>query len=119
MSEWRISKQTFSVKYLSFYLDCNLSWNLHCDSVAAKVERGLGLIRTLRNEIPSRILIILCHSLIIPFLSYVCLLGTSSFVSNFKIVQILQNKVVRVLGDYVRFENSASSCLTKIKILSV
>ena len=96
-----------------------MSLKLHCDAVAAKVARGLGLIRRLRNELPPRILMILYHSLINPYLSYGCLLWTSSFVSSFKRVQILQNKVVRVLGDYVRFENSTLSCFTKMKILNV
>ena len=109
-------KQAFSVKYLGFYLDCNLSWKLHCDAVAAKVARGLGLVRRLRNELPSRILMILYHSLISPYLSYSCFLWTNSFVPSFKRFQILQNKVVRVLGDYVRSENITLNCFTKMKI---
>ena len=77
-------KQAFSVKYLDLHLDCNLSWKLPCDAVAAKVTRGFGLIRRLRNELPPRIFIILYHCLISPYLSYGCLLWTSSFVSSFK-----------------------------------
>jgi len=111
--------QGFSVKYLGFYLDCNLSWKLHCDAVAAKVARGLSTLRRLGNELPPRILIILYHSLINVYVSYGCLLWTSSFVSSFKRVQNFKNKVVRILGDYVRFENSTLSCFTKMKIPNV
>jgi hypothetical protein len=83
------------------------------------VARGLGLLRRLRNELPPRILKSLYHSLINPYLSYGCLLWTSSFVSSFKRVQILQNKVVHALGEYERLENSTLSCFTKMKILNV
>ena len=44
---------------------------------------------------------------------------TSSFLSNFERVQILQNKVVRVLGNYVRFENSTLRYFPKMKIPNV
>ena len=109
-------KQAFRVNYLGFYLDCNLSWKLHCDAVAAKVTGGLGLLRRLRNELPQKILMILYYSLISPYLSYSCFLLTNSFVPSFKRFQILQNKVVRVLGDYVRSENITLNCFTKMKI---
>ena len=108
--------QAFNIKHLYLYLVRNLSWKQHCDAVAVKVARGLGLIRRLKNKLPPRILVVLYHSLTNPYLSCVCFLWTSYFVSSFKRVQILQNKVVRVLGDYVRFQNSTVSCFTKLFI---
>jgi hypothetical protein len=77
-------KQDFTVKHLGFYLDWNLSSKLHCDTVAAKVARGLGLIRSLRNEIEPWILMILYHCLISLYLSSSSLLWTSSFMSSLK-----------------------------------
>ena len=96
--------QTLNVKYLGFNLNWNLCLKPHCDVIAVKVSKGLGLIRGLRNELPLRVLMIPYHSIINLYLSYGCLLWTSSLVSSFKRVQSLQNKAVRVLGDYVRFQ---------------
>ena len=42
-------KQVVVVRYLGFHPDQTLSWKVHSDQVAAKVSKGLGLIRRLRK----------------------------------------------------------------------
>lgn len=112
-------KHVNSVKYLGFSLDFNLSWKSHCDLVAVKISRGLGVIRRLKNQLPSNVLLLLYHSIVSPYLSYGCMLWTSSFISSFRKVQILQNKIVRILGNYIQFENSTLNCFTSLKILNI
>ena len=41
--------QVFFLKYLGFYIDCNLSWKKHGEIVSAKAARGLGVIRRLKK----------------------------------------------------------------------
>ena len=42
-------KQVAVMRYLGFHLDQTLSWKVHSDQVAAKVSKGLGLIRRLKK----------------------------------------------------------------------
>ena len=48
----RALKQLALMIYLGFQLDQNLNWKAYSDQVSAKVSRGFGLIRRLRNQLP-------------------------------------------------------------------
>ena len=64
------------------------------DQGAAKVSRGLGLIRRLRNQLPRSALLTLYHSIVMPYISYGCVIWTGGFYTNFKRVQVLHLKLL-------------------------
>ena len=111
--------QVHEVRYLGFQLDCNLSWKHHSDLVAAKVARGLGILRRLKHFLPLSVLLLLYHSIVAPYISYGCVIWSSNFYANFKRVQILQNKTVRLLGNYIENVNDTASCFKKLRVLNI
>lgn len=112
-------EQVDLVRYLGFYLDCNMSWKHHSDLVASKVARGLGIIRRLKHFVPGRVMLLLYHAIISPYISYGCVLWASNFFNNFKRVQVLQNKAVRLIGGYVKETNNTVACFRKLKVMDV
>lgn len=111
--------QVQEIRYLGFYIDCNFSWKRHSDVVATKVARGLGAIRRFKNFLPQRVLLLLYHALIHPYASYGCMLWASNFYVNFKRVQTLQNRAMRLIGGYVEGVNNTSACFNKLQVLNV
>ena len=107
------------MRYLGFQLDCNLSWKNHSDLVADKVARGLGILRRLKNVLPLPVILLLYHTIVAAYISYGCVLWSSNFYANFKRVQILQNKTVRLLGNYVENVNDTASCFKKLRVLNI
>ena len=39
---------------MGFYLDNNISWEKHCSIIGAKMARGLGILRRLKQLLDSR-----------------------------------------------------------------
>ena len=58
--------------YLGFQPDCNLSWKNHSDLVAAKVARGLGILRRLKHVLPLSVLLLLYQIIFALYISYGC-----------------------------------------------
>jgi len=48
-------KQVFKIRYLGFYLDNNSSWEKHCSVIGAKMARGLGILRRVKQLFHSRL----------------------------------------------------------------
>ena len=112
-------EQVNLMRYLGFYLDCNMSWKRHSDLVASKVARGLGIIRRLKHFVPGRVMLLLYHAIISPYISYGCMLWASNFFGNFRHLQVLQNKAVRLIGGYVKETNNTVACFRKLKVMDV
>ena len=66
--------QVQEIRYLGFYIDFNLSWKRHSDVVAAKIVRGLRAIQRSNFYLSPRVLLLLYHALIHPYISYGCML---------------------------------------------
>ena len=85
-------------RYLGFVVDENLSWKEHAKLVGNKLSRSLGVIRRLKFRFPNKILKMIYHSIFHPHLSYGCSIWASNFISCYKRVQIIQNKVVQIIS---------------------
>ena len=115
----RALSQVHEVRYLGFQLDWNLSCKNHSDVVADKFARGLAILRQIKHVLPLSVLLLLCHNIVAPYISYGCVLWSSSLYANFKRVQILQNKAVRLLGNYVENVNDTASCFKELRVLNI
>ena len=80
-------EQVSSTKSLGVYVDENLSWNTHIESVCKKISSALGLIKRIRNFVPS-------HTLQFDYCSIVW--GCCS-ISLAEKLQKLQNRAARIL----------------------
>lgn len=85
-----------SLKFLGFVLQSNLKWDLHIDSVASKVSKGIFMLRSLSNSVGSDILLTVYYAYIHSHLSYGTALWANSGYAN-KIF-ILQKRAVRLLS---------------------
>ena len=77
------------------------------------------MLRRLRNKLPLKVLMSLYHTLIASYINYGCLIWASNFQSNYRRVQVQQNKAIRILGNYDRGSASTVSIYKKFDILDV
>ena len=61
----------------------------------------------------------LYHSIVTPYIPCGFVIRASGFYTNFKRVQVLQFKVIRLLGNYCRGEYDTINCYRKLMILNV
>ena len=57
-------------KYLGVYFDNNLSWKKHIEMTNIKVDKGLGILRKMRDFLLEKILKNLYNAFIKPFTEY-------------------------------------------------
>ena len=63
-------EQKSYIKHLGVLIDQNLSWKNHVDSVIVKMSKTIGMIAKLRCFVPSTVLVNICKSLILPYITY-------------------------------------------------
>ena len=57
-------------KYLGMILDDSLTWEDHIDYITLKINRGIGIIRRVRQLIPEKALLLLCQTLMDSYFRY-------------------------------------------------
>ena len=63
-------QQVHNTRFLGVNLDDKLSWSLHINETALKISKVIGVMSHLKFVLPSKILLLLYNSLILPHLSY-------------------------------------------------
>ena len=91
------------IKYLGIIIDEKLDWAIHIKFLCMKLSTAVGILHRLKFSFPHKILLILYFGLFHSYLLY----GTSIWASNYgslselksewKQVQILQNKAIRAI----------------------
>ena len=89
--------QTESSKFLGLYIDHKLNWKLHISYTAGKIARGVGIIFRAIKCFNNGCMITLYNAFILPYLMYCNQIWGSTYHSNLKKLQVLQNKAVRVV----------------------
>ena len=85
------------VKYLGLMTDSNLSWKYHIESICHKISTSIGIIAKIRHYVPRRVLLPVCNSLIVPYLTYgICGRGNCALTFQGKIVT-LQKWALRLI----------------------
>ena len=80
--------------FLGIILHENLKWKSHTEHVSKKVSRTIGIMRKLKNILPSEVLTLIYNSLILSYFNYGLFLWgwhASQFIK-------LQKKVVRIIA---------------------
>ena len=91
------------VKYLGLMIDSNLSWKYRIESICHKISESIGVIAKIRHYVPSRVLLSVYNSLIVPYLTYgICGWGNCALTFQRKIV-FLQKRALHLI--YFRKSN--------------
>ena len=84
-------------KYLGVIIDNKLKWIDHIAHVKIKVSRGIGIIRKARSFISKNSLKDLYYSFVYPYLLYCTEVWGNAATTHLQPLNVLQNKIVRML----------------------
>ena len=84
-------------KYLGLIIDNKLKWIDHIAHVKIKISRGIGIIRKARPFLHKKSLCDLYYSFVYPYLLYCTEVWGNAATSHLHPLNILQNKIVRII----------------------
>ena len=84
--------QQKSVKYLGILIDCHLNWKEQIQKISKKYIYGIGVLCKIRHFVDTKILVQLYHAIILPFLSYGCIVWGNTYYQNIKPLQQYKGK---------------------------
>ena len=87
-------EQDSSTKSLGVYVDENLSWNTHIESICKKISSALGLIKRIRNFVPSHTLLNIFSGLVKPQFDYSSIVWECCSIS---LAENFRNRAARIL----------------------
>ena len=92
-------------KFLGVIIDNKLNWKEHIAYIAGKLSRGIGMIIKARHYLNKDALLSLYNGFIYPYLTYCNQVWGATFTTNLKRLEILQNKIVRIISHVEPREN--------------
>ena len=90
----------FSTKYLGVVLDENLSWKPHIEYLQKKLSQSVGILAKMRKYLDNTNLITLYYSFFFSHTLYGILGWGSATKISIKTLQILQNKVLKIVNSF-------------------
>ena len=106
-------------KYLGLWIDENLKFDVHINSVERKIACAIWLISKLKWYFPKKILVQLYHALIYPHhLFYAIPIWGSTYKPYLHKTFILQNKAVKIITG-MKWDTSANRSYTNLKVLKL
>ena len=88
-----------SIQFLGMIIDCDLTWENHCQKVANKASRTSGILGRLKNFLPKRALQTIYDSLFMSHIQYgLEIWGGNSASKGMKRLSGLQKKAIRHLS---------------------
>ena len=108
------------IRGLGIILDANLSFKTHIDKLRIKLSRNVGIIRHLRHLLPYHPMRCIYFSLVHSYTSYCA--NANTFKTHLHPLQVLQNKVIRILMSYLPAPSSipdSSSTKSAYKYINI
>jgi len=90
-------KKVTSLKHLGVYIDQNLNWDAHIDSICKKVGKSIYGLKQVRDFVPVDTLIIMYKALIQPTFDYCDLVWSNLNKGLADRLQKLQNRAARII----------------------
>ena len=84
-------------KYLGIQIDKTLGWKEHINIIAAKISRGIGMLRYAKRYVPLSTVKTMYRSIVEPYLRYCCTVWGCCTEADLKRLQILQNRAARIV----------------------
>ena len=111
-------QQVNKTKFLCIVIEEHLNWALHISHLCNIIARNVGILQKLRYFIPTYVLKILYHSLILSHLQYCTLLWANSYRSHLHKLRLLQKKAIRIISNTDYLAHS-SKLFLNLKLLKL
>ena len=104
------------IKYLGVYVEENLKWNAHIDSVSTTISRNIGMMARVKFFLSSHELLLLYNSLVLPYLNYCAVVWGSNYATRLNKLTKLQKRALRII-DKKPFLYPSNELFIKYKLL--
>ena len=111
-------QQVSKTKFLGIVIEEHLNWALHISHLCNIIARNVGILQQLRYFIPTYVLKMLYHSLILSHLQYCTLLWANSYRSHLHKLRLLQKKAIRIISNTDYLAHS-SKLFLNLKLLKL
>ena len=116
--EHRLTK-TNDIKYLGLVLDENLNWNAHVKQIKQRLISMAGALYRCRTFLTTKAKYDVYNAYFLSVLRYLIPVWGSCNNTNFKIIQVLQNKILKILfGLDMRLHTEALYQMLKVQPIS-
>ena len=100
-------------KCLGIIVNQNMTWSDHIESVVAKANQRIGLLKGVKHLLPRHARITLYNALILPILDYADIVwGDKDNITLMKMLQIVQNKAAKIILDLPMYASSTGALRT-------
>jgi hypothetical protein len=105
-------------KYLGVTLDESLNWNKHVDNICASLVKYFGIFNQIKSKLSTTFLRQLYYAFVYSKIKYAIEVYGNCSLANLRKVQILQNKLLKLLFSYDRFTDT-NELHDRLQILKV
>ncbi len=105
-------------KYLGMFIDSNLKWDDHINKMIFKISAKIGILRSLRNIVPTDTLIQIFNAIVQPHLEYGDAVYDSASQESKNRLQKIQTRAARLITVSVLVQ-AGTSCSINWKWLSL
>ena len=110
--------QVHVVKFLGIFLDENLSWKSHISYICKKISKSAGIIFRSRFYLSTKTKLLLCYSLVYPYLTYCNPTWSSTYVTNLKRIFLIQKRIVRAITN-APYRAHSAPIFAQLKLLDI
>ncbi len=91
-------RQVSVAKYLGMYIDENLRWDHHIDTLVKKILYKIGILRSLRNIVPIDTLKLMYNAIVLPHFDYADVVYNAASETQTFRLQRLQTRAARLIS---------------------
>lgn len=93
-------QKKYKEKYLGIILDNQLNWKPHIEKIHSKLVSLTGALHGIAKCFPKQVRYLIYNSLVKPHLDYLIEIWGTAAQSNLKVIQTMQNKLIKILFNY-------------------
>lgn len=110
--ENEIIKRVQYTKFLGVYIDENLNWSHHINSVCLKLSKMCGVLYRVRHQLTLEAMISIYYTLCYPHLTYCVSIWGCTWPSFLNRIRVAQSKVIRCILFLGKFDSTENSFIT-------
>ena len=114
----RIISQVSNINFLGIKINESLSWKPHIDDLCTRLSRTTGVLRRLNFILPRHVLISLYNTLVLPHLTYCCMLWGNGFKTHLHKLFLTQKRAIRSVCN-AHFNSHTNRLFLDCKILKI
>ena len=95
-----------NIKFLGVIVDDRLSWRLHMEYVASKINKQCGILYLTRDCFNREIMVKLYYALVYPFITYCHTIWGLGGKSNLEVIKRAQNRFIRTIMYQPKFAHT-------------